>query len=110
MREQRLRPGPRPAEEFRDVTCKNRGVFMCANTHYSHLCNTDHIKKGWGVGVRRMERGCRIKKLDTVKPPLCIHEHITKKDGRYENQNWRTHPRIIRTDDDDVFRLGSRQD
>ncbi len=36
--------------------------------------HTDHIKSGWGVGVRRMERGCRIKKLVTVKPPLQNHQ------------------------------------
>ncbi len=74
MREQRLRPGLYAVEEFRDVACKNQWVFMCASTHYSHLCNTDHIKNGWGVGVRRMERGCRIKKLVTVKPPLQNHQ------------------------------------
>ncbi|KTQ23849.1 sugar ABC transporter substrate-binding protein, partial [Salmonella enterica] len=71
MRTQRLRPRVRAEKEFRDAARKNRRVFMCASTHYSHLCNTDHIKPGWGVGAGRMERGCRIKKLETVKPPLC---------------------------------------
>ncbi|QDQ34434.1 Maltose/maltodextrin ABC transporter, substrate binding periplasm [Salmonella enterica subsp. enterica serovar Typhimurium] len=71
MRTQRLRPRARTEKEFRDAARKNRRVFMCASTHYSHLCNTDHIKPGWGVGAGRMERGCRIKKLETVKPPLC---------------------------------------
>ncbi|RAN14238.1 sugar ABC transporter substrate-binding protein, partial [Salmonella enterica subsp. enterica serovar Mbandaka] len=70
MRTQRLRPRARTEKEFRDAARKNRRVFVCASTHYSHLCNTDHIKPGWGVGAGGMERGCRIKKLETVKPPL----------------------------------------
>ncbi|PUQ89751.1 hypothetical protein DBO26_08390 [Salmonella enterica subsp. enterica] len=51
MRTQRLRPRVRAEKEFRDAARKNRRVFVCASTHYSHLCNTDHIKPGWGVGA-----------------------------------------------------------
>ncbi len=58
-----------------DAARKNRR--FCAPARItSHLCNTDHIKPGWGVGVGRMERGCRIKKLETVKPPLCITKRM----------------------------------
>ncbi|EAV5578117.1 maltose ABC transporter substrate-binding protein MalE, partial [Salmonella enterica] len=54
MRTQHLRPRARTEKEFRDAARKNRRVFVCASTHYSHLCNTDHIKSGWGVGAGRM--------------------------------------------------------
>ncbi len=54
MRTQRLRPRVRAEKEFRDAARKNRRVFVCASTHYSHLCNTDHIKPGWGVGESLM--------------------------------------------------------
>ncbi|AFG42954.1 ABC superfamily (Bind_prot) maltose transport protein [Escherichia coli P12b] len=39
---------------------------MCASPHYRQFCNRDHTKQRWGVGARRMERGCRIKKLESV--------------------------------------------
>ncbi|CBG90416.1 maltose transport system, substrate-binding protein [Citrobacter rodentium ICC168] len=79
MREGRLRPEPDGGREFRDVACKNGAVFMCASTHYSHLCNTDHIKRPWGVGGRMMERGCQLRKLEHVEPLNSYHEHITKR-------------------------------
>jgi maltose/maltodextrin transport system substrate-binding protein len=44
------------------------------------------------------------KETDHVEPPQCIHEHITKKDGRYENQDWRTRFRIVRPCSNDDFR------
>lgn len=79
MREGLLRPKRGGDREFRDVARKNGTIFMCANTHYSHLCNTDHIKRGWGVGVRMMERGCQLRRLEHVEPLKTYHEHITKR-------------------------------
>ncbi|MCD3114259.1 hypothetical protein GFK27_24555, partial [Salmonella enterica subsp. enterica serovar Enteritidis] len=55
MRTQHLRPRARTEKEFRDAARKNRRVFVCASTHYSHLCNTDHIKSGWGVGAEELK-------------------------------------------------------
>ena len=87
MRKQVLRRMAGNQEEFRDPRCKKHVYFMCATPRYAHLCNTDHIKQQWGVGERRMERGCHRKKLKTVKRPLRIHEQYTQmeKDGLYEN-------------------------
>jgi hypothetical protein len=58
MRERALPPETVGAEEFRDGCYKNGGIFMCAGTHNSILCNTDHTNQGWGVDKGRMERGC----------------------------------------------------
>jgi len=85
MRELTLRPPMEGGGEIREVTCKIQCAFMCASTHNLILCNRDHTNGGWGVGLRRMERGCQIRRLSHVEPPQCIHEHITKKDGRYED-------------------------
>lgn len=79
MRERALRPLLEDCGEIRDAACKIRWVFMCASTHNLNLCNRDHTNGGWGVGLRRMERGCQIRRLSHVEPPQCIHEHITKK-------------------------------
>lgn len=66
---------------FRDRCGKNGRVFLCSGTHNSQLCNRDHTNKRWGVGLRRMERGCENRKLAIVKHALCIHEYITNRMG-----------------------------
>ncbi|EFC55286.1 hypothetical protein ENTCAN_08001 [Enterobacter cancerogenus ATCC 35316] len=109
MREQALRPAPGGLGENREAACKNQWAFVCASTHNLNLCNGDHINRGWGVGLRRMERGCQIRRLSHVEPLQTYPEHITKKDGRYEDQDWRTRFRIVRPGSNDDFRTGSRQ-
>lgn len=65
----------------RDAASKIQRGFMCARTHNGDLCNADHTKRPRGVGAGRMERGCHIKKLNDVKPPKHIHEHIIRRMG-----------------------------
>lgn len=67
MRRWCLHTNPRRSKEIRDIACKKHGNFVCASPQYGYFCNADHTKRGWGVGARRMERGCRIKKLESVQ-------------------------------------------
>jgi maltose-binding protein MalE len=48
------------------------------------------------------------KETTPVRPPN-ISTSTSPKDGIYEIQNRRTHPRIVRTDDDDVLRFCPRK-
>ncbi|EHM51722.1 hypothetical protein HMPREF0880_00140 [Yokenella regensburgei ATCC 43003] len=109
MRRRALPPDVARRGDFRDGSGKFRCGFMCANAHNGYLCNADHITRRRGVASGRMERGCHIKKLSSVKATEVYPRAHTRKDGIYEYQNWRSHPRAVCINHDDVFRLCPRQ-